>query len=235
MAEAPAPTFEIDGGVAVLRLDDGKVNAFGPSAVAALDAAVERAETEAGALVIAGREGKFSAGFDLGVIRAGAESARELAFAGARAAMRLYGAGVPVVAACTGHALAYGALLLLASDLRIGADGDSRIGLNEVAVGLAMPVFGMELARDRISPRHLTRSVSLATVYSPTGAVEAGFLDEVVPAEDLESTALARARVLAEGLNRSAFARTRRTARGAVIDRVLATLEEDLAHFGPPV
>lgn len=232
MTETPAPTFAIDDGVAVLRLDDGKVNAFGPSAVAALEAAIGRAETEAGALVIAGREGKFSAGFDLGIIRAGPGPARELAAAGARAAMRLYGADVPVVAACTGHALAYGAILLLASDLRIGADVDAAIGLNEVAIGLTLPAFGVELARDRLSPRHLTRAVGLATVYPPAGAVEAGFLDEVVPAADLEQTALDRARALAGALDPAAFARTRRNVRGAVIDRVLATLDEDLARFG---
>ncbi len=230
--ETPAPTCEISDGIAVLRLDDGKVNAFGPETVAALDAAIEAAEASAGALVIVGREGKFSAGFDLSVIGAGPGPARDLARTGARAAMRLYGAGVPVVAACTGHALAYGAILLLASDLRIGGDGDARIGLNEVAIGLAMPVFGMELARDRLSPRHLTRAVSLATVYSPAEAVEAGFLDKVVPVEDLEQVALTRARALASGLDRAAFAKTRRNARGGTIDRVLATLDEDLARFG---
>lgn len=234
MTETTAPTFAIDDGVAVLKLDDGKVNAFGPSTIAALDAAIDAAEAEARALVIAGREGKFSAGFDLGVIRSGPGPARELASAGARAAMRLYGAGVPVVAACTGHALAYGAILLLASDLRIGADGDARIGLNEVAIGLTLPVFGVELARDRLSPRHLTRAIGLATVYSPTEAVEVGFLDEVVPAEELEQTAVDRARALAGALNPGAFAGTRRNVRSAVIDRVLATLDEDLAGFGPP-
>ena len=232
MAEARIPTFEIDDGVAVLRLDDGKVNAFGPSTVAALEAAIDAAEASAGALVIVGRDGKFSAGFDLGVIRSGPGPARELALAGARAAMRLYGAGVPVVAACTGHALAYGAILLLASDLRIGADIDAGIGLNEVAIGLTLPVFGMELARERLSPRHLTRAIGLATVYSPAEAVEAGFLDEVVPAEELEQTALDRARALAGALDPGAFAGTRRNARGAVIDHVLATLDKDLARFG---
>ena len=172
-------SYEVTDGIAVLRLDDGKANAVGYDTIAAIDAAVAGAEQSAKALVIVGREGRFSAGFDLSVMGQGPEAARPLVAAGARAAMRIYGARVPVVAACTGHALAFGAIMLLSSDVRIGADIDAKIGLIEVSIGMPLPIFAVELARDRLSPQHFTAATALATAYSPHGAAGAGYLDGV--------------------------------------------------------
>ncbi|MYE55753.1 MAG: crotonase/enoyl-CoA hydratase family protein [Acidimicrobiaceae bacterium] len=225
-------SLAIDGGVAVLRLDDGKANAVGYDTLEAIDAALETAEQDAGALVISGREGRFSAGFDLSVIGEGPEAAQALVAAGARTAARIYGAQVPVVAACTGHALAFGAIMLLSSDVRIGADVEAKIGLTEVSIGMPLPIFAIELARDRLSPRHFTAATSLATVFSPRGAVEAGYLDEVVAAEDLHEAALNRAGALAGHVRRTAFGLTRRTTRQETIDRILSTLDEDIKSFG---
>ena len=225
-------SYEVTDGVAVLRLDDGKANAVGYSAIAAIDAAIEDAENNARALVIEGRPGRFSAGFDLGVMQQGPEAARDLVAAGARTAIRLYGSRVPVVAACTGHALAFGAIMLLSSDVRIGADIDAKIGLNEVSIGMPLPIFAVELARDRLAPRHFTAATALATVYSPEGAAEAGFLDEVVASDELGETAVRRAAMLAGYVRPTAFALTRRSARRATIDHILATLDEDLESFG---
>ena len=225
-------SFEITDGVAVLRLDDGKANAVGYDTLEAIDAALETAEQDAGALVIAGREGRFSAGFDLSVIGEGPEAARDLVAAGARTAARIYGAPVPVVAACTGHALAFGAIMLLSSDVRIGADVEAKIGLTEVSIGMPLPIFAVELARNRLSPRHFTAATALATVYSPRGAADAGYLDEVVAAGELHDAATRRAGELASYVRRPAFGLTRRTARQATIDHILSTLDEDLASFG---
>lgn len=225
-------TYEITDGIAVLRLDDGKANAVGYDTIAAIEAAVTDAEQSAGALVVAGREGRFSAGFDLSVIGQGPDAARDLVAAGARAAVRIYGAKVPVVAACTGHALAFGAIMLLSSDVRLGADIDAKIGLSEVSIGMPLPLFAVELARDRLSPRHFTAATSLARVFSPRDAAAAGYLDEVVPADDLHSAAMQRAGTLAAYVRKTAFGLTRRTVRQALIDRILSTLDEDLKNFG---
>ena len=225
-------SFEIYDGVGVLQLDDGKANAVGYDTLEAIDAALETAERDAGALVIAGREGRFSAGFDLSVIGEGPQAAQALVAAGARTAARIYGAQVPVVAACTGHALAFGAIMLLASDVRIGADIAAKIGLTEVSIGMPLPGFAVELARDRLSPRHFTAATSLATVYSPHGAAEAGYLDKVVAADGLHDAATQRAGELASYVRRPAFGLTRRTARQATIDHILSTLDEDLKSFG---
>jgi len=225
-------SYEVTDGVGVLRLDDGKANAVGYDTLAAIDAALDDAEQSAGALVITGREGRFSAGFDLGVFEEGPQATRKLVATGAHTAMRLYGAAVPVVAACTGHALAFGAIMLLSSDVRIGADVEAKIGLIEVSLGMPLPIFGIEMARDRLSPRHFTAATALATAYSPRGAAEAGYLDEVVPADELDDTAMQRATALAAHVRRTAFGLTRRTARQKTIDRILSTLDEDLENFG---
>ena len=225
-------TFEVNDGVAVLRLDDGKANAIGYETLAAIDSAVSDAEQEAKALVIAGREGRFSAGFDLGLMRQGPQAARDVAAAGARTAMRIYGARVPVVAACTGHAIAFGAIMLLSSDVRLGADADAKIGLNEVSIGMPLPIFAVELARDRLTPRCFTAATALATLYSAADAVEAGYLDELVPPDELMDAAVARAAALGEYLGLAGFALTRRNARQATIDHILETLDEDIEDFG---
>jgi enoyl-CoA hydratase len=80
-----------------------------------------------------------------------------------------------------------GAFLLLSADVRIGADGPFKIGLNEVAIGMTVPYFGIEIARQRLTPAHYIRALLTAEIYSPEGAVAAGFLDRVVPAADVVS------------------------------------------------
>ncbi len=230
---ASGVSVEIDGSVAVIRLDDGKANAISPDVVAALNAAITQAEQDAGALVLVGREGRYSAGFDLSVMTASVEQMRSLVTSGAELLLQLYGSPIPTVAACTGHALAMGSLLLLACDTRIGADGPFKIGLNEVAIGMGLPMFAVELARERLSPRHLTQATVQARIYDPDGAVEAGFLDRVVPADELEAAARAEATALAQ-LQRGAVAATKLRARRAAIDLIGSNLADDMAAAGGP-
>jgi len=227
--------YERRDAIALITLDDGKANALSPPTVAALNAALDRAEREAaGAVVLAGRPGRFSAGFDLRVMTGGPQALFDLVTAGAELALRLYEFPRPVVAACTGHALAAGAVLLCAADLRIGAHGDFKIGLNEVAIQLPLPVFAMELARARLAPRHFTQAVTQARIYDPTGASAIGYLDEVVAAEALLDTARAHATRLA-GLPDPAFRLTKQRERGAIVARIRATLEADIGMLTAPV
>ncbi|MDH3705805.1 MAG: crotonase/enoyl-CoA hydratase family protein [Acidimicrobiia bacterium] len=221
---------EQHGDVALLTMDDGKANALSHAMIDALDAGLDRAEADASALVLAGREGRFSAGFDLSVMQAGPEAARALVAAGGRLCARLYTLPVPVVVACTGHALAGGALLVLSGDHRVGAAGDFKIGLNEVAIGLPLPQFAIDLAEQRLSRRHVTRATVLAHIYPPDEAVDAGYLDSVVA--DPVPEALDVATELTARLSSFGFAGSRRTARQAVADKIVSELEADLAHFG---
>lgn len=233
MDDAPAPlsTELTADGVLVARLDDGRANAIGHPTIDALHEAMDRAEADATALALVGRPGRFSAGFDLEVMRQGPAPARALVAAGAELALRLYELPRPVVVGCTGHALAMGAIVLMAADIRVGAAGAFKIGLNEVAIGMPVPLFAVELARDRLCPRHRTAAVNLARIYGPEGAVEAGYLDEVVMADEVESASLARAAELGAGVVPSAFATTRANLRAGVAATIRAVSDADIARF----
>ena len=229
---SPLPTYGREGDVAVVTLDDGKANVISTAVIDALHGHLDRLESEgARALVLVGRPGRFSAGFDLSEMTAGVESMRALVVHGARWLMRLYGLGVPTVAACTGHALAAGALTLLSCDVRVGADVPAKIGLNEVAIGMALPKFAVELARERVPHHELGAATLGARIYDPAGAVAAGYLDRVVPETELLGTALAEAERLA-GLRTGAYALTKLNLRQAMIADQLATVQADLDSVG---
>lgn len=213
-------TYDQTDGVAVLTMDDGKANAFGVDMIAALDAGIDRALRDARAVVITGRPGVLCGGFDLAVIRGDDEDKKaEMRAAGQAAMMKLYVHPQPVVFACTGHSVAAGALLLLTGDHRIGVSGDYKIGLNEVAIGLPLPVYGLELARDRLDPRALGAATLGAAIYDPDGAVAAGYLDDAVDADGLTDAARDVAARMSK-LDSGAFAATKLRLRLGTIARI---------------
>jgi enoyl-CoA hydratase len=223
--------------VMVLHLDDGKVNALSAGLIAAIRSALAAAQADdsVGAVVLHGRAGKFCAGFDLDVMRAGDLAAMSsLVSDGGELVRELYGAKVPVVAACTGHALAAGALLLLGCDLRIGAEGSAKIGLNEVAIGMVLPDWAMTIAVERLSRRHLQRAVATARVVGPAEAVDIGYLDEVVAADMVLDTAVARAQEFAAGLDARAYAGTVRALRSGVLEAMAEQISADRAAGSVP-
>jgi enoyl-CoA hydratase len=225
-------TYTQQDQVAVVRVDDGKANAFSFSLIDALHAAFDRAEKEAKAIAWIGRAERFSGGFDLGVMRGGDVAAvAKLVQAGGRLATRVYESPLPVVIGCTGHALAMGAVALLAADWRVGARGDVKIGLNEVAIGLTLPTFATALAEARLASHHLQRATVLAEIYDGEGAVAAGVLDRVVPVAEVESAAVADAARFAE-LNGAAHAATKRRVRKATLSVLHESLGEDLSGIG---
>jgi enoyl-CoA hydratase len=224
-------TYRLEGSTAILTMDDGKANALSAEMLSELSEALTRAETEATAVVVAGRPGRFCAGFDLKIMMSGPEAATALVRAGAQLLMRLYGSPLPVVAACTGHAMAGGALLLLATDHRVGAVGPFRIGLNEVTIGIPVPILAMELARDRLAKNELCVATLESRIYDPGEAARVGFLDEVAPPDTL----IARATQVAAELgarSRVAFHGTKQRLRGATIRHVLQSLDEDMRTIG---
>jgi enoyl-CoA hydratase/carnithine racemase len=230
-AEAPGPlSTTIEERVAVLHFDDGKANVLSHGAIDAFEAALDRAAVEAGAVCIVGREGKLCAGFDLSVMTGEPDGARDLVSRGAELLMRLYLHPQPVVVAVTGHALAAGALLVLACDVRIGADVPAKIGLNETSIGMPLPQFAVELARDRLTPAAFVRATLAAEIYDPAGAVEAGYLDRVVPADGVVQAAVAEANRLS-AYRAAAYARSKEVLRRATVDRVQAGTAADLALF----
>lgn len=232
-SSSPHVRYEPDGTTAIVTLDDGKANALSHEVIEALLAALDRAEREAKAMVLVGRAEKFCAGFDLKVMMAGPDKATALLVRGSELLVRLYAAQIPLVIACTGHALAGGALVVLTGDVRLAASGAFRIGLNEVSIGLPVPVLAMELARDRLASRELPAATLMAKVYDPDGALHAGYVDAVVPAGEL----LARAKTEAARLSalpRTAFAATKVRLRGKTIAHIRATLADDMRTLMSP-
>jgi enoyl-CoA hydratase len=216
--------------VLVVHLDDGKANALSTGIIAAVHAALDEAEADDSirAVVLHGRPGRFSGGFDLAVMR-GTDFAAIVGLVsdGGELVSRLYSCSVPVIAACTGHAVAAGALMLLGCDLRIGADIECKIGLNEVAIGMVLPSWALTLADVRLSRRHLQLAVVNAQLNNGRDAVDAGFLDRVVPEQDVLPTAIAAAGVFASTLQPSAYAATIRAFRAATLDRMSEQITAD--------
>lgn len=225
--------YKLENNVAVVRMDDGKANALSYEMIDALMDALRRAEGEASAMVLAGRPERFCAGFDLRVMMSGMENAVAMLTRGGQMLLALYDAQVPLVIACTGHALAGGALVVLTGDLRIGAAGMYKLGLNEVAIGLPVPVLAMELARDRLTPRELPRATLMANIYGPDQAVAAGWLDEVVPAEQVIARATEEATRLGK-LSKTAFRQTKLRLRGRTIELIRTTSADDLRALTIP-
>lgn len=222
-------TYERDGRIATITMDDGKVNAFSVPMLEAVHAAFDEAERDEAVVVLTGRERTFSAGFDLSVFASGdADRIVTMLRLGATLAERILSFPTPVVLACNGNAVAAGAFLTLAADVRVGSEGPFRLGLNEVRIGLTVPWFVIELARQRLNPSHFDRAVVNATLYSPAEAIVAGYLDQVVPAEDLRAASLDVAAALAE-LNPAAHAATKQRARKGAIEAVRAAIEQEMS------
>jgi enoyl-CoA hydratase len=181
--------YRLDDSIATITMDDGKANVISPSMLAELGDALDQAASDQAVVVLTGRSRMFSGGFDLGVLAAGGDESTAMVRGGFELAARILAFPRPVVVACTGHAMAMGAFLLLSGDYRVGAAGPYKISANEVAIGITMPMAGVEICRQRLAPAHFNRAVLTAEIYGPDSAVDAGFLDQVVPEAELADTA----------------------------------------------
>ncbi len=225
-------TYALDERIATITIDDGKVNAFSVPMLKAIHAAFDQAERDKAIVILTGREGYFSAGFDLKVFASGdVDQVIEMLTLGATLAERILGFATPMITACSGHTVAAGAFLPLAADMRIGIDGPYRVGLNEVKIGLTVPWFVIELARQRLQPPHFNRAVVSATMHSPAEAVTAGFFDRIVPAEELRAASLDAAAQLAE-LNPAAHTATKLRVRADALKAIRKAIETELTAEG---
>ena len=221
--------YHLEDGIATLTLSNGKVNAISPDVISAFNAALDQAEQDRAVVIITGQPGILSAGYDLKVMTAGPQQSLSLVASGSKLSRRLLSHPYPVVVACPGHAVAKGAFLLLSVDYRIGVDGPFSIGLNEVQIGMTMHHVGIELARDRLSKVALQRSVVNGEMFDPKGAIEAGFLDKLVSAEELQDAARAIALQLKK-INMIAHRNTKLKVRKALLDTLDQSIELDQKH-----
>ncbi|MEH6792238.1 crotonase/enoyl-CoA hydratase family protein [Parasphingorhabdus sp.] len=217
-------SVDIQNDVALITMDDGKANAINFALMEQLNAALDQAEAAAKAIVLTGRDGRFSGGFDLGMMGSFTrEDSVRLLDRASELVLRLYGGPLPVVAACTGHAIAMGVFLLMACDTRIGAAGNFKLGANESITGMTLPVFAVELARDRLSPLHQTRAMIQAFIYDPEGAVEAGYLDALAAPDQVVARATAIAGQLGK-LPGHAYAYQKSAMRKPTLDAIRASI-----------
>jgi enoyl-CoA hydratase len=223
-------TYQAHDAVATITMDDRKVNVLSLAMLTELDAALDLAAADRAVVILTGREGVFSAGFDLPVLRAGGTEAADLLRAGFDLAARLLAFPTPVLVACPGHAVAMGAFLLLSGDYRIGASGPYKITANEVAIGITMPHAAVEICRQRLTPAGFNRAVVIAGVFPPEDAVIAGFLDRVVPAAELAAAAEDAAADLAR-LDMGAHAATKVRARRLAETALREAIDADDAAY----
>ncbi|MEM7374589.1 MAG: crotonase/enoyl-CoA hydratase family protein [Bacteroidota bacterium] len=198
MHESQFVSYNLQGSVATITMNDGSKNLMSPTMIQELNQALDQAEQDKAVVIITGNEDILSAGFDLKVLKAGGKQAMKMLNGGFALTTRLLSFPTPIVIACNGHAVAMGCFLLLSGDYRIGTSGPFKIVANEVAIGLTMPATAIVVCRQRLAPAHFVRAVMQSEEYNPTSAVQAGFLDREVASEDLMKEAITAANRLAK-------------------------------------
>ena len=184
--------------ISIITLDDGKANVFSPKMIQDVNECLDNVPTESGAIIITGREGMFSAGFDLKIISAGdIQATMDMSLSGFKLLSRIFSFPRPILAACSGHGIALGTFLLCCCDYRVGVKGDFMIGANEMRTNMVIPIPILELISHRVSASHKYRAILGAEMYSIESGLEAGLIDEVVDPENLMETAMLKAKDLA--------------------------------------
>jgi enoyl-CoA hydratase len=225
-------TYSHDERIGLIRMDDGKVNALGPTMQQALNEAIDAADKDdVGALVISGNDRVFSGGFDLKILTSGeTQPAIDMLRGGFELAYRLLSYPKPVVMACTGHAIAMGAFLLSAGDHRVAAHAYN-IQANEVAIGMTIPYAALEIMKLRLTRSAYQQAAGLAKTFFGETALAAGFIDEIVPAEIVLSRAEEAAREFA-GLHQHAHAATKLRTRADSLKAIRAGIDGIETEFG---
>jgi len=216
-----------DDGVALVAMDDGKVNAMSLGMIGDVAAAFERAERDGAAVLLTGRAGVFSGGFDLGTLRGGdAAEITAMVREGFELTAQVLAHPRPVVIASPGHAIALGLFLLLCGDLRIGVRSGGRFSANEVAIGLSVPETALAIMRYRLTPAAVDRAALTAAAFEPEEAAAVGFLTELVEPDDLRRIARDQAAAAVRGLDADGFRTTKLRARAGVLGELRAALDE---------
>jgi enoyl-CoA hydratase len=219
-------SYRLEDSIATISMDDGKVNVLSPDMLGEIGEALDRAERAEAVVVLAGREGVFSGGFDLATLRAGGAEAGRMVRGGFELAKRILAFPRPVLLVCSGHAVAMGTFLLLSGDYRIGVEGPYRITANEVAIGMTLPRAAIEICRYRLTPALFNRALLLAEVFAPPEAVTAGFLDRVVPASAVDD-AVVEVSTHIVSLDARAHAASKLRARGELLETLGRLIESD--------
>ncbi|MBE7646419.1 crotonase/enoyl-CoA hydratase family protein [Tenacibaculum finnmarkense] len=218
----------------IITLNNGKVNAISHEVIDSLNQLLDKAEAQKKVVILTGQPGIFSAGYDLKSMTTSPESALKLVTKGSKLSHRMLSFPTPIIAACTGHAIAKGAFLLLSTDYRLGAEGNFKIGFNEVLIGMTMHNAGVQIAKARLTPNYVNRSVNNAEMYSPKDAVTAGFLDKIVPENQVLPTAIKIAEMFVK-LNLKAHHQTKLKVRKTALRSLKKAIKKDAENgLNPP-
>ena len=191
-------TLTTQDNISIITMDDGKANVFSPSMINDVNSCLDRVPTESGCLVIKGRDGMFSAGFDLKIIGSGdMDAIKDMSLSGFKMLSRLLDFPRPVIGGCSGHGIALGTFLLCCCDYRVGVKGKYMIGANEMRTNMVIPTPILELIQFRVAQSHKYRAILGGTMYPIDSAIEAGLIDEVVDKDHFEQTLMTKAKDLA--------------------------------------
>jgi len=217
-------TLKKERDVSVITLDDGKVNVFSPTMIEQLNALLDEVPEDKGCLLIQGKEGMFSAGFDLKVMQGGdTDAMSKMASGGFRLLARVFSFPRPVVASCSGHAIALGAFMLCCADYRVGVKGEFIVQANETRNNMSIPTPILEISRSRIAKAHWYRAILNAEAYNIEDSISPGYLDEVVDKEDLSSRSIEVAADLAT-LGHPHYKLTKELDQKDTLEKILSTI-----------
>ena len=187
-------TIETKDDISIITLNDGKANVFSSQMTQDINNCLDKVSNEKGCLIITGKEGMFSAGFDLKTLQGGdVKLIQEMTLTGFKLLSRIFSFPRPVIAACSGHGIALGTFLLCCCDYRIGIKGDFMLGANEMRTNMVIPPPILELIKFRVAQSHKYRAVLGAEMYTLSDGKNAGLIDEIVEPEDLLRTAMEKA------------------------------------------
>ncbi len=207
--------------VATLRLSHGKASALDVELVDALALAIaENAKDDnVRAVILTGTGSIFSAGVDLFRLTDGGRAyAERFLPALSRMLLDLFAFPKPLIVAVNGHAIAGGCLFALAGDYRLMAQGNGRIGVPELLVGVAFPPSVIEAVRFALPPQQLQALLYTGKTVLADEALPRGIVDEVVAADALPARAAELGAHFAS-LPPKAFALAKRQLRESAIDR----------------
>jgi enoyl-CoA hydratase len=219
--------YNVEEGIATIRIDDGKRNALAPAVLREIHAAFDQAENDQAIVVMTGRDDVFSAGFDLKVMKKGGTAAIGMLRRGYKLPARVLSYPYPVIAACNGHALAMGVFLMLSADYVIGTRGDFKIAANEVAIGMTMPRVAAAVLRNRLDPSAFQKAVTVAQYFDVESAQTAGFFDELVAPGESMARAMDLAKQFRE-LDMRAHKKSKRQIRRALTWKLRGLVPLDL-------
>ena len=221
-------TLKKEGNVSIITLDDGKANVFSPEMSQQIDECLDQVATEEGCLVITGKEGMFSGGLDLKIIQSGdIEHIQEMSSKAFKLLARIFSFPRPVIAACSGHAVALGTFLLCCCDYRIGVKGEFMLGANEMRTNMVIPTPILELIKFRVSNTHKYRAVLGAEMYKLEDSISAGLIDEVVDQDLLMTTVTEKAKDLAT-MGHPSYSMTKELFIAEPMSKINAAMEEHL-------